>query len=129
MSTRGPNALFRADHDQNDKPRVVSVRHVLHSADTERAPTSRHHLTPPVKAALDELRDQLGDTRIDLPELVILGAHQKVAQLRAEQDHTGLGGSNSLTAFAVARFPLTARQPMRSVEPAGLVRDPDAAAR
>jgi hypothetical protein len=50
----------------------------------------RHAITetPPVKAALDELRDQLGDTRIELGELVILGAHQKVAQLRAERDDT-----------------------------------------
>jgi hypothetical protein len=50
----------------------------------------RHAITetPPVTAALDELRDQLGDARIELGELVILGAHQKVAQLRAEQDDT-----------------------------------------
>jgi hypothetical protein len=50
----------------------------------------RHAITetPRVKAALDELRDQLGDARIELGELVILGAHQKVAQLRAERDGT-----------------------------------------
>lgn len=50
----------------------------------------RHAITetPPVKAALDELREQLGDTRIEFGELVILGAHQKVAQLRAERDDT-----------------------------------------
>jgi hypothetical protein len=50
----------------------------------------RHAITetPPVKAALDELRDELGDGRIEFGELVILGAHQKVAQLRAERDDT-----------------------------------------
>jgi hypothetical protein len=50
----------------------------------------RHAITetPPVKAALDELRDELGDARIEFGELVILGAHQKVAQLRAERDDT-----------------------------------------
>lgn len=50
----------------------------------------RHAITetPPVKAALDELRDQLGDARIELAELVILGANQKVAQIRAERDDT-----------------------------------------
>ena len=50
----------------------------------------RHAITetPPVKAALDELRGELGDTRIEFGELVILGAHQKVAQLRAERDDT-----------------------------------------
>ena len=41
-----------------------------------------------MKAALDELRDELGDARIEFGELVILGAHQKVAQLRAERDDT-----------------------------------------
>jgi hypothetical protein len=50
----------------------------------------RHAITetPPVKAALDELREQLGDARIEFGELVILGAHQKVAQLRAARDET-----------------------------------------
>ena len=48
----------------------------------------RHAITetPPVQAALDELRGELGGERIELGELVILGAHQKVAQLRAERD-------------------------------------------
>jgi hypothetical protein len=44
--------------------------------------------TPPVKAALDELREELGEGRIDFGELVTLGAHQKVAQLRASRDDT-----------------------------------------
>jgi hypothetical protein len=57
-----------------------------------RVPTQhrRHAITetPPVKAALDELREQLGDARIEFGELVILGARQKVAQLRAARDDT-----------------------------------------
>ena len=50
----------------------------------------RHAITetPPVKAALDELRDELGDARIEFGELVILGARQKVAQLKADRDDT-----------------------------------------
>jgi hypothetical protein len=50
----------------------------------------RHAITetPLVKAALDELRDELGDVRIEFGELVILGAHQKVAQLRADRNDT-----------------------------------------
>jgi hypothetical protein len=50
----------------------------------------RHAITetPPVQAALDELRGELGDARIELGELVILGAHQKVAQLRADREDT-----------------------------------------
>ena len=39
-----------------------------------------------MQAALDELREELGGERIELGELVILGAHQKVAQLRAERN-------------------------------------------
>lgn len=53
-------------------------------------PTSRprHAITetPPVQAALDELRQELGTERIQLGELVILGANAKVAELRAERD-------------------------------------------
>jgi hypothetical protein len=46
----------------------------------------RHAITetPPVQAALDELREELGDpARIEFGELVILGANEKVARLRA----------------------------------------------
>jgi hypothetical protein len=50
----------------------------------------RHAITetPRVQAALEELRDELGDGRVELGELVILGARQKVAQLRAEREDT-----------------------------------------
>ena len=51
----------------------------------------RHAITetPPVQAALNELRGELGDaTRIEFGELVILGANQKVAQLRAAREDT-----------------------------------------
>ena len=48
----------------------------------------RHAITetPPVQAALDELREALGEDRVELGELVILGAHEKLARVRAEQD-------------------------------------------
>jgi hypothetical protein len=50
----------------------------------------RHAITetPAVQAALDELRSELRDERIELPELVILGAQEKVARLRARRDDT-----------------------------------------
>jgi hypothetical protein len=51
----------------------------------------RHAITetPPVQEALDELRQELGDpARIELGELVILGARQKVSQLRATRHET-----------------------------------------
>ncbi|MGI8781696.1 MAG: hypothetical protein ACR2L8_16275 [Solirubrobacteraceae bacterium] len=50
----------------------------------------RHAITetPSVQAALDELRGELGTARIELGELVILGAHEKVARLRAQRDDT-----------------------------------------
>lgn len=47
----------------------------------------RHAITetPPVEKALDELRDELDGERLELPELVILGAREKISQLRAER--------------------------------------------
>lgn len=50
----------------------------------------RHAITetPPVQAALDELREALGDDRVEMSELVILGAHEKLARIREERDET-----------------------------------------
>lgn len=44
----------------------------------------RHTITetPPVQEALDELRRELGEDRLELPELVIRGARQKTRELR-----------------------------------------------
>ena len=46
----------------------------------------RHTITetPPVQEALDELRAKLNGERIDLAELVILGAHAKARRLQAD---------------------------------------------
>jgi hypothetical protein len=38
--------------------------------------------TPPVRAALDALRAELGDERVDLGELVVIGAHVKTETVR-----------------------------------------------
>lgn len=50
----------------------------------------RHAITetPPVRAALDALRSELGGAKIELGELVILGANQKLALLRAHREDT-----------------------------------------
>ena len=52
----------------------------------------RHAITetPPVQAALDELRQALGDDRVEMGELVILGANEKLSRVRAEQDETAV---------------------------------------
>lgn len=44
----------------------------------------RHAITetPPVEAALDELRRELGDAPLNLGELVVLGAREKLHRLR-----------------------------------------------
>lgn len=42
--------------------------------------------TPAVRDALDELRRETGDDRVVLSELVILGAREKVARIRAARD-------------------------------------------
>ena len=41
-----------------------------------------------MQAALDELRSALGDERVELGELVILGAQEKLARIRGESDET-----------------------------------------
>lgn len=48
----------------------------------------RHAITetPPVQAALDELRGEMGSDRIPLGELVILGAGVKLEELRSLRD-------------------------------------------
>lgn len=48
----------------------------------------RHAITetPPVKEALDELRGELGSERLQLGELVILGAREKLAQVRGQRE-------------------------------------------
>lgn len=50
----------------------------------------RHAITetPPVQEALDELRAALGGERVELGELVILGAQVKLARVRAEREDT-----------------------------------------
>ena len=48
----------------------------------------RHAITetPPVQEALDALRGVTGNDRVDLGELVVLGAREKLARIRAEAD-------------------------------------------
>lgn len=48
----------------------------------------RHAITetPPVEAALNELRRELGAERVELGELVVLGATAKLESIRAERD-------------------------------------------
>lgn len=52
----------------------------------------RHAITetPPVQAALDELRRELGTDRVELGELVVLGAAAKLAAIRARRDRDDL---------------------------------------
>lgn len=51
----------------------------------------RHAITetPQVQAVLDELRAELGDRRLDLREIVVLGAREKLARLRVERARRG----------------------------------------
>jgi uncharacterized membrane protein len=51
--------------------------------------TRRRHAiteTEPVQAARDELRHELGTDRVELGELVVLGAAAKLAGLRAQRE-------------------------------------------
>jgi hypothetical protein len=62
---------------------------VRHQCYTLPVPTTRrrHAITEtePVQAALDELRRELGTDRVELGELVVLGAAAKLAALRAQR--------------------------------------------
>jgi hypothetical protein len=73
-----------------DPRRIDPARSVPHRCYTWRIPTKhpRHAITetPRVRAALDELRDELGDSRIDFSELIVLGAREKLARLSAERE-------------------------------------------
>ena len=63
---------------------------VQHQCYTQTVPTKRrrHAITetPPVEAALEELRRELGTDHVELGELVILGAAAKLALIHAERD-------------------------------------------
>ena len=68
---------------------TAASERVQHRCYNRVIPTARprHTITetPPVREALDELRSELGGDRIELPELVILGAREKASQLRAQR--------------------------------------------
>ena len=59
---------------------------VYHRVTLDHVPTKhrRHAITetPPVKHALDALRTELNSDRVDLTELVLLGAESKLERLR-----------------------------------------------
>jgi hypothetical protein len=48
----------------------------------------RHAITetPPVQAALDELRQELDEDRLELGELLVLGAAAKLRAVRSDRD-------------------------------------------
>jgi len=58
--------------------------------------------TPPVEAALNELRAELGDERVDLAELVITGARSKARRL-GRADLSARRGRGRLAAMVRAR--------------------------
>ncbi len=96
---------------------------VRHRCYSEPVPTKRrrHAITetPPVQEALDELREELGDEQLQLSELVILGAREKLALLRAGR-RTSTSVANALRIASAPRdFSWTSRRQMRCVAPAG----------
>jgi hypothetical protein len=70
--------------------------------------TRRRHAiteTPPVQEALDELRAELGTDTVPLGEIVVLGAREKVRQLREEREDV-LAKRRRLTDRIRAREPV-----------------------
>lgn len=74
-----------------------------------------------MQAALDELRTELGDDRVELSELVILGASEKVARLRAERDN-GTARRHNLADRIRRREVLADREAAGEVRRAGWAR-------
>lgn len=83
----------------------------------------RHAITEtePVQAALDELRRALGSDRVELGELVVLGAGVKLAALRA-QDSSGAALRQRLADRVRARQPLADRDAADRVRRSGWTR-------
>jgi hypothetical protein len=90
--------------------------------DTRLVPTTRrrHAITEtePVQAALDQLRRELGTDRVDLGELVVLGADTKLAALRAQRDGAAVLGRR-LADRVRAREPLVDRDAADLVRQSG----------
>jgi GAF domain-containing protein len=83
----------------------------------------RHAITEtePVQAALDELRRELGSDRVELGELVVLGAGVKLAALRA-QDSSDAELRRRLADRVRARQPLADRDAAELVRRSGWAR-------
>ena len=83
----------------------------------------RHAITetPLVQAALDELRHELGTDRIELGELVVLGARMKLRNLQATRDQQAEHRQRLATRVRARRVgaEVTAAQ---SVRPSGWAR-------
>lgn len=83
----------------------------------------RHAITetPPVQAALDELREALGEDRVPMGELVILGANAKLEQLRSEREDV-MARRRRITDRIRAREPLADLEAAEEVRRTGWVR-------
>ena len=77
--------------------------------------------TPAVEAALNELRRELGSDRVELGELVILGAGSKLAALRAQHD-AGAAARRRIADRIRAREPLADRDAAAEVRREGWAR-------
>ena len=81
----------RAEGLEPSRLRATGATPVLH---WRPMPTKRrrHAITetPPVQAALNDLRAALGDDRVEMSELVILGAREKLARIREEREGTAM---------------------------------------
>jgi hypothetical protein len=84
----------------------------------------RHAITEtePIQAALDELRRELGSDRLELGELVVLGAGVKLAALRAH-DESNAARRRRLADRIRARQPLADRDAAELVRRSGWARE------
>lgn len=86
--------------------------------------TRRRHAiteTPPVEAALDDLRRELGTDRVELGELVVLGAREKLARVRAQSEETSERRRRLAERIRAGRLPID-RQAADEVRRRGWIR-------
>ena len=106
--------------DRPGQPLFRRVTPVLHCGASRRSiPATRSPRRRPCARRWTSCAVSSATSRVELGELVILGANAKLAQLRADRETSPTAARSSPTASAAATSRSTSRPPTRSAAPAG----------
>lgn len=81
--------------------------------------------TEPVKAVLDELRELQGGEKVELPDLVVRGAKDKIKELRAQSEPARRARDEIAEWIRCGSGPATDLEAAEEVKHLGLVADLD----